>query len=95
MIKLVNKFKPLVVFLLETKIKNHKMEWLRSRWRFDRCFSVEGIGKGGGLAILWMKEAHVEVKSFPKYHINVRVGQAEFGKAWRFMGFYGDLDTNK
>ena len=57
--KLVNNYKPLVIFLIETKRKNHEMEWLRSRWKFDRCFSVEGTGRGGGLAILWMEEAQV------------------------------------
>ena len=93
--KLVSKYKPLVVFLIETKRKNHKIEWLRSRWKIDRCFLVEGIGKGDGLAILWMEEAHVKVKSFSKYHINVRVGETEIGKARRFTGFYGDPNTSK
>ena len=67
-----NLYKPLVFFFIETKRKNQEMEWLRSRWRFDKCFTVEGIGRGGGLALLWMEEVNIEVMSFSKYHIDVK-----------------------
>ena len=73
---MVHQNKPLVVFLMETKRKNHEMEWLRSRWKFDRCFTVDGMGRGGGLALLWMMEAGIEVLSFSKYHIDVKIEAA-------------------
>ena len=85
--KMVTKYKPQVIFLIEMKRKNHKMEWLRSKWKFDRCFTMEEIGIGGGLAILWINKVQAEVKSFSNYHIDVILGGMENGQAWRFTGF--------
>ena len=59
--KLVRKFNPQVLFLIETKRKSTEMEWLRSHWEFDNCFAVDSIGRGGGLALLWSNEAQMEV----------------------------------
>ena len=70
---MVKKFNPQVIFLIETKRKILEMDWLRARWKFDRCFVVEGIGKGGSLALLWMEERKVEIRSFSKYHIDARI----------------------
>ena len=91
----LNLYRPLVVFLIETKRNNHEMEWLRSRWRYDKCFTVKGVGRGEGLALLWMKEVNIKVMSFSKYHIDVKVGVEDNGNAWRFTGFYRDLVTSK
>ena len=74
MTKLVKKFNPQVLFLIETKKKSTEMGWLRYRWRFDNCFAVDSIGKGGGLAMLWMHEAQLEVKSFSDQHIDAFFG---------------------
>ena len=93
--KMVTKYKPQVIFLIETKKKSHEMEWLRSRWKFDRCFLVDGIGRGGGLAMLWMEDAQVVIQSYSKYHIDVSLGQIGNGTAWRLTGFYGDPKTIK
>ena len=46
------------------------MDWLCSRWRFDKCLTVDGIGEGGGLVFLWFDEEKVEVKSFSKHYID-------------------------
>ena len=61
----------------------------------DGCFTVEGVGRGGGLALLWMTKANIEVLSFSKYHINVKMEDENEGYAWRFTGFYGDPNTKK
>ena len=50
-----------MVVLIETKRKIPKMDWLRVKWKFDRCLVVEGVGRGGGLALLWMEEANVKI----------------------------------
>ena len=92
---MVNRYKPLVVFLIKTKRKNHEMDWLRSRWKFDRCITVESVERGGGLALLWMNEAKLEVRSLSKYHIDVEVGNEGEGINWHFTGFYRDPDSNK
>ena len=64
------------------------MEWLRFRWGFDSCMAVDLVGRGRGLAILWMNEANQEVLSFSNQHIDARIGDINSGVAWRFTGFY-------
>ena len=71
------------------------MDWLRSRWRFDNFFTMDGIGRGGGLGLMWSNETQVEVRSYSKYHIEVVIGEVNDDKRWRFTGFYGEPDTNK
>ena len=53
------------------------MEWVHSKWKFDKCLTIEGIGQGGGLALLWMDEALVEVNCYSKSHIDVMIGEAK------------------
>ena len=71
------------------------MEWLRLKWKFDKCLIVEGYGRGGGLALLWMDEALVKVKSYSKSHIDVVIGHDEEDRRWKFTSFYGDPKMSK
>ena len=54
--KLIRKFKPHIIFLIETKRKKSEMEWLRYKWDFSNCLTMDCIGRGGGLAMLWSSE---------------------------------------
>ena len=80
MAKLVRKHNPQVLFLMETKRKSNEMEWLRAKWGFDNCLTVECIRRGGGLALLWLKLAQVEILSFSSMHIDARIGQDDNDK---------------
>ena len=91
--KLVKCYKPLMLFLCETKRKSSDMERLRVTWGFDCCMAVDAIGKGGGLALLWMHEARVEVLSYSNNHIDSKVGYPTRSRKWRFTGFYGFPST--
>ena len=71
------------------------MEWLRSKWKFDKCFTVEGMARGEGLALLWIKELKAEVRSYSRYHIDVRIEEVKKGRAWSFIGFYENPKTSK
>ena len=57
-------------------------------------FTIPRQSKGGGLALLWKSDISVWLDSFLKYHIDAVVNGGST-KAWRFAGFYGELDTNK
>jgi hypothetical protein len=50
---MVKEKKPLLVFLMETKMNNKKIEFLRAKLKFDNMFVVESVGRSGGLAMLW------------------------------------------
>ena len=75
--RLVAKFNPQLLFLIETKRKRTKMEWLRVRWKFDKCMAVDNKGRRGGLALLWNNAVTIEVQSFSNNHIDVLVGEIE------------------
>ena len=95
MTNLVREHNPQVVFLMEIKRKLNEMDWLRSKWRFDKCLIVDGIGRGGGLALLWINKAKVKVKSFSRHHINVIIREENEATKWHFISFYGEPDTSK
>ena len=45
--------KPEVVFLMETRCRNIKVERIRVKLGFEGLFVVKPRGKSGGLALLW------------------------------------------
>ena len=95
MTKLVRKHNPQLLFLIETKRKSAEMEWLRSRWHFDCCLAVDYVGRGGGLALLWMNRAMVQIRSYSCMHIDANIGDVNMGETWRFTGFYGSPEVSQ
>ena len=71
MAKLVKFYSPKLLFLSETKRKNIEMSWLRCRWGFDYFFSVDCQGRSEGLAMLWIEDLKVSIRSYSKNHIDV------------------------
>ena len=69
------------------------MEWLRSKWNFENYFTVNLVGRGGGLALIWMNEVNVDILSYSNSHIDVKIGHSN-RNIWRFIGFYGHPNTN-
>ena len=64
-------------------------------WCFGNCFIVDCVGWGGGLALLWINKALVEVLSFSNQHVDARIGDFNSGHVWRFTGFYESADVNQ
>jgi exonuclease III len=52
---------PDLVFLMETKICNKNMDFLRIKLKFDYIFVVDNVGRSGGLMLLWKKDINVEI----------------------------------
>ncbi|GKV52195.1 hypothetical protein SLEP1_g58784 [Rubroshorea leprosula] len=78
----------MVVFLCETLLDKRSMERVRRRLGFQNCFTVERVGRSGGLAMMWGKDVQLHLKSYSTNHIDMEV-QAVGGTKWRFTGFYG------
>jgi exonuclease III len=92
----VKEKRPDLVFLMENKLRNNKMEKVRTQLGFDNMFVVECVGRSGGLAMLWRAEAEVEIQNFSHRHINAIVRPNSFGfSPWKITGFYGHLVANK
>ena len=78
---------PNLVFLMETRKKASYLEKLRCRLKFDNLFVVQRKNRGGGLALLWMNDLNLHIRTFSPRHIDAVINP-EIDDAWRFMGFY-------
>lgn len=92
---MVKEKRPDMVFLMETKMRNNRMEKVRLKLDFDNMFVVDCVGRSGGLALLWTAEAGVTIQNFSRRHINAMVVSREINSPWKFTGFYGHPDTSK
>jgi hypothetical protein len=87
--------RPILVFLMENKIRKNKMEVIQCKLNYTSMFVVDCVGRSGGMALLWGDEVFVEVQNFSQRHINGLVKIFEFAESWQFKGFYGHPDTSK
>jgi hypothetical protein len=85
---LVRSYKPDGLILSETMTTSNKIDELKYVLSFDYCFSVDRIGRGGGLAFLWKKSINCNITNYSTNHIHIEVIDAIKGK-WRLTGFYG------
>ena len=92
---LVRRYNPKVVFLMETKAKNRRMERIRNRLGFANGLCVPCVGRSGGLALIWNREVDIEIKSFSKNHIDAVVKEQGSNSCWRLTGFYGHPETHR
>ena len=51
--QMVKEKKPTLLFLMEIKNQQQKMEATRVKLGFDGLFVVDPVGRSGGLALLW------------------------------------------
>lgn len=84
---LIASHKPAIVGLSEPKLSVHRWDSLRVAIGFRNCFSIDSVGKSGGMALLWHEDVDVTVCSFSKWHIDVVV---EGDKSFRLTYFYGN-----
>ena len=86
---------PKLLFLTETKRNSNEMKWLKYRWGFEGCFTVDCQGRARGLVLLWDEEVNVRILSYSNRHINVSIGDNNVGDMWRFTRIYGHLKTRR
>ncbi|XP_041027305.1 uncharacterized protein LOC121267465 [Juglans microcarpa x Juglans regia] len=86
---------PNVVFLSETKCRRKRIELTRDKLSFDHCFSVDSIGRSGGIAIFWKREIEAELDSYSHNHISISASSNIPSKKRTVTGFYGQPTTAK
>ncbi|KAJ8763443.1 hypothetical protein K2173_002326 [Erythroxylum novogranatense] len=91
--ELVRSYRPVILFLMETKVHGRRMEVLRSQLSFAHCFSVDSIGIGGGLSIFWSTDIQLHVSSYSSNFIDCEIRSD--GTQWRLTGFYGFPDRTR
>jgi len=91
----VREKKPVLVFLMETKIMQNKSSFLKVKLGFDSVFTVDCKGRSGGLILLWKKEIEVEIQNYSRRHINAVIQCSNEDPKWKFTRFYGHPDANR
>ena len=92
---IVQRWKPKIVFLMETKLKVKRMEKIKNRVGFANGLIVPSQGRSGGVALFWTREINLEIKSFSGNHIDAIVREADNNSMWRITGFYSHPETHK
>ena len=92
---IVQRWKPKIVFLMETKSKVKHMEKIKNRVDFANGLIVPSQGRSGGVALFWTRDINLEIKSFSGNHIDAIVREADNNFLWRITGFYGHPETHR
>ena len=92
---MVQRWKPDIVFLMETKSKVNRMEKIKNRIGFANGLIVPSRGRSGGLALFWNRGINLEIKSYSGNHIDAFVWETNNSSTWRITGFYGHPETHK
>jgi exonuclease III len=87
--------KPNLVFLMETKLRQQKMEKIRIKIGFRNMFVVDCVGRSGGLALFWKDEVGLEIQNYSRRHINAIVRSQRRSGCWKLTGFYGHPESHR
>lgn len=79
---------PDVLFLIETLSKSSRIEELRLKLGFVYCFSVDCIGRSGGLAVFWKRTMDCSITGYSHNHIDLVFHERNYA-GWRMTCFYG------
>lgn len=67
----MSKHQPNLIFLIETKTHQSRLEVIKKKLGFEGLFAVEGRNNRGGLALRWKRKIDVKLLSFSSNHIDV------------------------
>lgn len=93
MVDIVQYYKPSILFLMETKANGVRMEQIKSLLRFSHCFSVDCVGIGGGLSLMWKDDVKLAITGYCSNFIDSTIGDGS--DCWRFTGFYGCPESGR
>ncbi|CAK8571738.1 unnamed protein product [Lathyrus sativus] len=91
--RLLRSENPLVVFLMETKLKKEELLVLKRKliFKFYATVDCRGIGRdrAGGINLWWNDLTEVQVTSYSQNHIAGLYQQEDDDRPWHFAGVYG------
>lgn len=84
------RYKLSLVFLMETRMKEARLERVRRRVFGDGCcVYVDPVGSSGGLALWWKKGMQIDILDVAKNFINVNLSKGP-DNSWGVISFiYG------
>lgn len=87
--EMIRKYRPTVVFLMETKSRNNRMERVRRSCNYQHGFCIPPIGTAGGLCLWWDTNINLEILSFSQNFIDTKVSDMTTGTQGRATWVYG------
>ncbi|KAM1255964.1 hypothetical protein ACFX1Q_030139 [Malus domestica] len=85
----IKKIRPSMIFLSETKMKNHRIDDVEKRIGYANGFNVDPVGRAGGLSLWWDDLLMVEVLEAFQNFINAKCTVGDGQGVFRFTRFYG------
>ncbi|KAM1813664.1 hypothetical protein ACFX11_027427 [Malus domestica] len=85
----IREHRPSMIFLSETKMKDHRIAKVRRRMGYVNGFDMAPVGTAGGLSLWWDDLIQVDVIDSSKHYIDARCSIAESQTMFRFTGVYG------
>lgn len=58
---MVREKKPKMVFIMETKMLNKRVNFSKIKLGFKNIFSMDSLGHSGGLVLLWRDDIQVDI----------------------------------
>jgi hypothetical protein len=59
----------------------------------NKCFVIDGHGKGGGLALYWCDSIKIDILSYGLHHIDTLIWDGDHHAGWRGTFVYGEPRT--
>jgi hypothetical protein len=87
--RLVKRYRPSLLFLSETKMRDTKVRKFMWSFGFSGCFAVSSDGRSGGLALFWVQDCPVSLKHYNSNIIDVTIG-SDLEHMWRASFVYGE-----
>lgn len=72
-----------------------RMDKVKHWLGFQGLFTIDGIGHGGGLALLWKDNISLDIQSYSQRHINSWIISSTTNVPWMLTCFYGHPKTDK
>lgn len=79
---------------METLVHSNKIEGIILSLGFEEAFSVNCVGRSGGLTVLWRYENMCTILNYSQNHIDMKISDLSQGD-WRLTGFYGFPETTR
>jgi hypothetical protein len=93
--QMVKEKRPKVVFIMETKKYNQRLDFLKIKLGMDNMFVVDSVGRSGGLVLLWKEDVNLNIQNYSRRHINALVKTGGGDLEWKLTCFYGHPETAK
>lgn len=85
---LIKSQNPDLIFLSETLVEGSVISNIADQLGFNNVFTVDKIGRSGGMAVLWNRKVECQVIDSTRNHIDLHVMENSVA-VWRLTCYYG------